>query len=86
MTVRLGLPLFLLYSLIPFTVLRTPPPPWRTEHPLSYLLHALPSLSLYYIHAHQYLLMRTLCAPFGPVFPPRYLMYHRTRCVRFPTP
>ena len=50
----------------------------RTVRLLSYLLHALPSPLLYYIRVHQYLLMRTLCAPFVPVFPHRYLMYHGT--------
>ena len=58
----------------------------RTTRLLSYLLHALPSPLLYYIRVHQYLLMCTLCAPFMPAFPRRYLMYHCTFCARFPTP
>ena len=58
----------------------------RTMRFLSYLLHALPSPLLYYIRVHQYLLMCTFCAPFMPVFPHCYLMYHCTFCARFPTP
>ena len=71
--------IFLLYSLPPPLAL------W-TVRPLSYLLHALPSPLLYYIRVHQYLLMRTLCAPFMTVFPHCYLMYHCTLCARLPTP
>ena len=76
MIVRPGLLFFLLYSLS-LTL--------RTVRLLSYLLHALPSPLLYYIRVHQYLLMCTLCAPFMPVFPHRYLMYHCTLHARFPT-
>ena len=64
----------------------SPPLALWTVRLLSYLLHALPSLLLYYMRVHQYLLMCTLCAPFMPVFPHRYLMYHCTFCARFPTP
>ena len=58
----------------------------RTVHPLPYLLHALPSPLLYYLRMHQYLLMRTLGAPFVPVSPHRCLMYHCTFCARLLTP
>ena len=79
--------IFLLYSLSPFTVLWTPPLlALRTVRLLRYLLHALPSPLLYYIRVHQYLLMRTLRAPFMPVFPRRYRMYHCTFGARLPTP
>ena len=50
----------------------------RTVHLLPYLLHALPSPLLYYLRVHQYLLMRTFCAPFVPVSPHCHLMYHCT--------
>ena len=58
----------------------------RTVHPSPYLLHALPSPLLYYLHMHQYLLMRTLCTPFVPVSPHCCLMYHCTFCACFLTP
>ena len=45
----------------------------RTVRLLPYLLHALPSPLLYYLRVHQYLLMRTLCAPFVPPLCP-YLL------------
>ena len=77
MIVRPGL---LFFSSIPFSLAL-----W-TVRPLSYLLHALPSPLPYYICVHQYLLMCTLCAPFMPVVPHRYLMYHCTFCARSPTP
>ena len=51
-----------------------------------YLLHALPSLLPYYLHAHQYLLMCTLRALPMPASPHCYLMYHCTVCARYRTP
>ena len=73
-------PRLLFFSSSPFSLAL------RTVRLLSYLLHALPSPLLNYIRVHQYPLMCTLCAPFMPVFPHRYLMYHCTFCARFPTP
>ena len=43
-----------------------------------YLLHALPSPLPHHLRVHQYLLMHDLCAPFVPVSPCRYLIYHCT--------
>ena len=63
-----------------------PPFTLRTMRLPSYLLHALPSPLLYHIRAHQYLLMSTLCAPFMPAFPRRYLMYHCTLGACLPSP
>ena len=77
MIVRPGPLFFLLYSLsLALRTMRLP----------SYLLHALSLPLLYYIRVHQYLPMCTFCAPFVPVFPHHYLMYHCTFCARFPTP
>ena len=66
------------HFLSPFTVLRIPPLPRGLRTLLSYLLHALPPPLLYYIRAHQYLLMCTLCAPFMPVLssPLPYVSLH----------
>ena len=73
-------PGLLFFFSIPFPLHRTTDTPLalRTVCLLSYLLHALPLPLLYYIRVHQYLLMCTICAPFTPVFPHRYLMYHCT--------
>jgi hypothetical protein len=51
-----------------------------------YLLHTLPSLLLYYLHVHQYLLMCTLRAPPMPAPPHCCLMYHCTVCACYRTP
>ena len=67
------------YSLIP----RLGQDALRTVHLLPYLLHALPSLSLYHLRVHQYLLMCTLCAPFVPTSPHCHLRYHCTFCARY---
>ena len=48
-----------------------------------YLLHASPSLLLYRLCMHQYLLIHDLCAPFVPASPHCYLMYHCTIGARF---
>ena len=82
MTVHPGL---LFSSLFPLLLHHTTDPSFalRTVRLLSYLLHALPSPLLNYIRVHQYLLMCTLCAPFMPVFPHRYLMYHCTFCAHY---
>ena len=57
-----------------------------TVCPFPYLLHALPSPLLYYLHVHQYLLMCTLCAPPMPAPSHCCLMYHCTVCARYWTP
>ena len=85
MTVRPGL-LFFFSIPSPFRHTTDSSFTLRTVRLPSYLLHALPSPLLYYIRAHQYLLMCTLCAPFMPAFPHRYLMYHCTLCACLPTP
>ena len=54
--------------------------------PPPYLLHALPSLLLYYLCMHQYLLMCTLHAPPMPIPPHCCLMYHCTICAHYRTP
>ena len=69
------------YSLIP----RLGQDALRTVHPFPYLLHALPSLLLQYLHVHQDLLMCTFHAPPMPISPHCCLMYHCTICARYVT-
>ena len=79
-TVIFSFPLSLYYGHPPFAH------DLQTMRLLSYLLHALPSPSLYYLRVHQYLLMCTLCAPPMPVPPHFCLMYHGTVCACYWTP
>ena len=81
MTVHLGL---LFFTLPPFSPLCRGCFPYELCTSLfPYLLHALPSLLLYHLRVHQYLLMHNLYAPFVPASPRRYLMYHCTDSAHF---
>ena len=57
----------------------------RTVRSSPYLLHALPSLLLYYLCVHQCLLMCTFRAPPMPASPHCCLMYHCTICAHYRT-